>query len=445
MKNAVIVGFTSNSQSNVIYKCIKENIFECKLWISNKSKHPNSVKVQDLFNPDTLKQENNNFCQEYEDIFNKYFHIFVHSMSREKSIDFTYFEFVNLFTLQFYYYYNLIKREKINLLIATNFMHEADYLLYPIAHEIFNLEIIIFNQTPFTNKFWYVDSLEDYGIFNKLKSLNNNSYSNESITDDMKIDVFYMKKTFSKRIKANCLFNFLFKDFEKIFNKRRNIKLYQQYIKYRKCKEYKNNMNMLATNELNLDEKYVYCPLHLQPELTTSILGDKYSDQLLMIEKLSNIIPEDWKIYVKENPYQTFFQRDKLFFKRLMTNNKIVLIKDISSNVLIKNCQFLANISGTAGWEALQVGKAVVLFGKAWYRCMPGSFMFDELDNIEDVINYTFEKEKFIEEFNTLLSSAFNGIVDDDYLAIYSEYDEKKNTNLIYEAITKVITRNGLA
>lgn len=79
----------------------------------------------------------------------------------------------------------------------------------------------------------------------------------------------------------------------------------------------------LFVNEIKENEKYVYFPLHLQPEMTTSTLGKEYNDQILAIERVARIIPEDWYIYVKENPLQTNAYRDKYFYKRLQGIKKL--------------------------------------------------------------------------------------------------------------------------
>ena len=42
--------------------------------------------------------------------------------------------------------------------------------------------------------------------------------------------------------------------------------------------------------------KYVYFPLHVQPEMTTDTLGGIYEDQLLALERLDRILPDDWCI-----------------------------------------------------------------------------------------------------------------------------------------------------
>ena len=62
---------------------------------------------------------------------------------------------------------------------------------------------------------------------------------------------------------------------------------------------------------------------------------------------------------------------------------------------LIAKSRAVATITGTAGWEALQMGKPVICFGYAWYRSFPGVFRWDGLgiQTISDALNFTFDKE----------------------------------------------------
>ena len=71
---------------------------------------------------------------------------------------------------------------------------------------------------------------------------------------------------------------------------------------YDEKKKYQANVIKCSEKNIDFNCDYVYFPLHLQPEMTTDVLGGIYCDQLLAIEKLRAMLPPNWMIYVKENP-----------------------------------------------------------------------------------------------------------------------------------------------
>ena len=167
--------------------------------------------------------------------------------------------------------------------------------------------------------------------------------------------------------------------------------------------------------------------------MTTSILGGIYSDQLLAIERLAKIIPEDWSIYVKENPKQTSYMRGKFFFKRLNLISKAILVSNnVNTYDLIEKCQFVATISGTAGWEAISGGKNVLVFGKAWYGDFPGVFKYDEKIKITDIIKFKIDHKKLEENFENLIKKTAKGVFNYDLLAGINDFQPEENKKNIY-------------
>ena len=67
------------------------------------------------------------------------------------------------------------------------------------------------------------------------------------------------------------------------------------------------NLNKAARiniSKIDLSKKYVYFPLHFEPERTTNPDGKEFQDQFIALTKLRQIIPEDIDIVVKEHPTQ---------------------------------------------------------------------------------------------------------------------------------------------
>lgn len=132
----------------------------------------------------------------------------------------------------------------------------------------------------------------------------------------------------------------------------------------------------------DFSKKYVYAPLHYQPECSTSPLGGIFVDQLLMIEILSYSLPPDWVIYVKEHPYQWkprgsiyFSFRYKGFYKAIAKLKNVQLVPlDTDTYALIKHSTAVASVGGTAPWEGIIRGKPGLVFGYPWYRDCQGIF-----------------------------------------------------------------------
>ena len=129
----------------------------------------------------------------------------------------------------------------------------------------------------------------------------------------------------------------------------------------------------LRCGTLKPDLPYLYLPLHYQPECTTSPQGGYYVYQHLMVEMLSFLANGRFQIAIKEHPMQLANGRAPDFYQRIANLPGVVLVpRSMSSQELIEKCAAVATVTGTAGWEALFKGKAVLLFGHIFYQFAPG-------------------------------------------------------------------------
>lgn len=137
---------------------------------------------------------------------------------------------------------------------------------------------------------------------------------------------------------------------------------------------YEARLSSLAEISPDLDcTPFVYMPLHLQPEATTSEFAGDYLDQIRAAEELLIDLPDNWRIIIKENPKQGAFFRDPSFLDRIENNARLVLAaKAVDSAKLIDASAAVATIGGTAGYEAILAGKPCIVFGAAWYQRLPG-------------------------------------------------------------------------
>lgn len=125
----------------------------------------------------------------------------------------------------------------------------------------------------------------------------------------------------------------------------------------------------------DLSRPYVVLALHYQPEATTAPRAGVFTDQLYVLELLSRHLPENWAIYVKENPLQFNpisegnTSRPLRFYRDALKISRVAFVPTaIDPFTLMDKALAVFSVAGTIGWEGMVRGKPVICFGPSWYE-----------------------------------------------------------------------------
>ncbi len=146
-------------------------------------------------------------------------------------------------------------------------------------------------------------------------------------------------------------------------------------------------------NSVDLNVPYIFVALQCEPERQSCPVGGVFTHQYLMVDLLSKLVPQGWKVYVKEHrsqfkKYQSA-ERSKTVesyeYLASMPNVELVSL-DTSSFELIDHAQATVTVAGTVGWESLVRGKPVLLFGQSWFSACKGVFMAHSIEDCQSAI-----------------------------------------------------------
>lgn len=457
-----------------IWKPVFEKLKEEKIWnyVMWLSKHPKANYMTDAsYMSEIDHKEYKGLRQDiYQEIY-KDLYIFMDMYSRHTPLSQNQYnqknihDFLNIFNRLFdYFTYHLISNS-IDLVIINRAPHTGhDYILYKIARAL-NIKTLILEPTIlFVGYFFYYFRNEDYGLFDDIEPCREiKEYKIEDVQENY--DKYMINLWNKKGIISSIDYNSSFLKFanpfkyinaiKEMLNKYAGYRLIselcskdfrgQAIYRYDLAREYRKNITSIIHHEIDYSKNYVYFPLHWQPEKTTSNWGGIFNDQTLALERLSKFIPEDWNIFVKENPKQTEFMRGKWFFERLKAiKNCIVVPNDTDTYKLIEHSKFVATISGSVGWESIIRGKKILIFGMAWYKTLPGVFTFNNKLTLNEIISYKIDKHEIEKKMGELYSKVEEGFVYREYHFDFfgKKYDSKENTAKLVtfcKKITKLI------
>jgi hypothetical protein len=243
-------------------------------------------------------------------------------------------------------------------------------------------------------------------------SIKENDVSDKLIQKQRGGEVYWSK--FNNKITLNDLYSEVLSGFKKVYKYYNKNKLYKKYeehskvsifgrisgrivpkikkIIYQKLLKFEDVANLANKN-------YYYFPLHVVPEATTMTLAPSYLDQMSLIRDISNAIPGNSTLIVKEHPAM-LGKRELSAYKEIKKNNNVKLVSmNVSSSDLIKYSQAVITITGTSGMEAIFMKKPVITFGKTSYNFFPYveniRTVRDMPKTVKKILNYDWDKYDF--------------------------------------------------
>lgn len=335
-----------------------------------------------------------------------------------------------------------------------------DVILYQVARTL-GLKTLICSQTFFAENFFSMERFEDFGF----QSPEGRDADPVPIERGSAPDLFYMEDRWQKsgprgriplKAVAQLLRHVALNNPAKLFspgyiygNLGRMAEIYRALPSWRDPFSKFFHVNELAyfehlaqyeTAPVDLTVPFVYIPLHNQPEMSTQALGDKFRDQLLVVEAIGRALPDGWRIYVKENPRQSGYSRGPMFFHRLSRVRGVQYVpSDTSTHELSSRAKLTATVCSTAGYEALRKGKPALVFGKPWYGDFPGVFRWHDGIDLLKISEATFPHADLEAAMGRLQGRCHPGIIEPAYRDRAENFDAAANAAQVASTVASLL------
>lgn len=132
-------------------------------------------------------------------------------------------------------------------------------------------------------------------------------------------------------------------------------------------------------------KKFVYVPLHIEPEATLSYFVDNNYKQDTLVDLVLKSVKPNHYVVVKEHPQQAGLLLAPDFRElKKRYNNLVYLPASVSNYDVVPNCSAVVTLTSTAAWEALLLGKAVFVLGKIFYDQCPGAVRIKDFKELKE-------------------------------------------------------------
>ena len=153
-----------------------------------------------------------------------------------------------------------------------------------------------------------------------------------------------------------------------------------------------NRLPLLRLKDLE-GVRFVYFPLHVEPETALHGISPEFFDQLGLVASIARDLPADSILAVKE-PYGMVGRRPDHFYKQLSDFKNVRLLHPWEIGIqCAQSAAAVVTICGTAGLEGILAGRPVVTVGQHnIYNCATGVYRLDSTFDLCPALSWALER-----------------------------------------------------
>ena len=154
-------------------------------------------------------------------------------------------------------------------------------------------------------------------------------------------------------------------------------------------------LNHHCIRDIEKNVKFVYFPLHFEPERALASKMPYYMNQPEVIINIAKSLPIEYKLYVKEhNAMKLMSWRNLSFYKKILELPNVVLVHpSVESDEILKKCSLVITIAGTTGIEAAFHNKPSIVFSDISYSILPFVYRLKNIEDLPHVLRFMLEKK----------------------------------------------------
>jgi len=343
---------------------------------------------------------------------------------------FTENEILSIIEQQCKLFESILDEVKPELLLIGVITRLPTYIIYKLC-KLKNIKVLTLESAKFGSRFTLaqqidkIDNPEEYvNVSDKNRNLDElndyltrfapytSPYVGSSISKDSKQNKIKKLKAFS---------NFLFLPIARNYT--------SQYIHFGKTKskllsqgtnfalsikrrQRENFLEKKCITHFNKNEKFIFFPLHYEPERELLIQAPYNSNQLSLIYNIARSIPIGFKLFVKDHPQMkdNGWRKSDYYQSILDLPNVKMIHPKIKASDVFKECSLVVTLLGTAGLEASFFGKPSVVLEETDYSVLPWVYKVNNFNELPKIIK-----------------TALNSTVDIKQLDAYTEFVDKNS------------------